>query len=97
MRAIYVHFCVLTAARNAAINYYRCLLRPPTIQGLDKVKAPMLLIWGTEDAALTTDLAIASQKYAEDIRVEFIEGASHFVALDAYEKVNELLCDFLSE
>lgn len=61
------------------------------------VKSPLLIIWGTKDTALISDLAVVSQKYASDSRLEFIEGASHFVNVDAYEKVNDLMYEFLSE
>lgn len=72
------------------------MLSPPTVRGQGKVTAPTILIWGTNDQALTKELATGSLKYAENIQLEFIEGASHFVNVDAYERVNELIYDFLS-
>jgi len=55
----------------------------------------MLLVWGTADLFLTKALAMTSPKYAENISIKFVEGASHWVQQDEPEIVNQYISEFL--
>jgi pimeloyl-ACP methyl ester carboxylesterase len=87
-------------ALTAGLNWYRANLhprmelrqRPP----LPPVDADVLGLWSTRDHYLTEDRMIASGEHvAGEWRYERIEDASHWMQLDAPERVNELVLDFL--
>jgi len=74
----------------AAVNYYRNVFganaayqRRIGMRRSNPLPMPVLIVWGTEDAALGKGLASASAAYCRDARVEMIEGASHWVQQDA--------------
>ena len=62
----------------------------------DRIEAPVLVIWGEEDPFLAPHLAAPPRSVVANARVERVPGASHDVMLDAPERVNALLLDFLS-
>jgi pimeloyl-ACP methyl ester carboxylesterase len=69
-------------------------MAPPTV--MPDVQAPTLGIWSSGDLYLTEDRMRRSGDYvAGPWRYERIEGASHWLQLDAPERVNELLLEFL--
>ncbi|CAB3402880.1 unnamed protein product [Caenorhabditis bovis] len=78
------------------INYYRNMFDPTMLNGKEEIlKMPVLIIWGTEDGALGKELAHLSLKNLENGKVEYIEGASHWVQQDAPLTVNKLMREFL--
>ncbi|MFC6757304.1 alpha/beta fold hydrolase [Halomicroarcula sp. GCM10025894] len=90
-------------ARTAALNYYRALARRNALLTLTQggvgdlpVRAPTLLIWGEQDAALDVSLTEGLQEWVPDIRVERLPDASHWVQFDAPERVSELLLEHLA-
>jgi pimeloyl-ACP methyl ester carboxylesterase len=87
-------------ALTAGLNWYRANLaphlelqeRPP----VPSVVAPTLGLWSTGDVFLTEDGMRHSAEYVTGPwRYERIEDASHWMQLDAPERVNELLVSFL--
>ena len=88
-----------TEATSPPLNYYRAVMRyrPSKIKSGNKmVQAPTLIIWGTGDTALGKPLAEMSLKYCQDGRVQYIEGASHWVQQEEPQKVNEFITKFLA-
>ncbi|XP_067933533.1 epoxide hydrolase 4-like [Watersipora subatra] len=86
-------------ARNSAINYYRRnnMLSRDHFRGKKfKLECPVLLIWGTEDQALSLELAAKSANASDLITLEYVEGASHWVQQDNPEEVNRLMWEFLN-
>ena len=88
-------------ALTAGLNWYRANLhprgelrqRPP----LPPVGADVLGLWSSRDHYLTEDPMIASGEHvAGRWRYERIDDASHWMQLDAPERVNALLLEFLS-
>lgn len=59
------------------------------------MKPPVLVIWGTEDAALEKGMATLSMDQCDNGRVEFVEGASHWVQQDEPAVVNGHIRKFL--
>ncbi|MDP8970452.1 MAG: alpha/beta hydrolase [Actinomycetota bacterium] len=88
-------------ALTASLNWYRASLRPQSPPaappGLPPpVSAPVLAAWSSRDHYLTEDRMIASQRFvAGQWRYERIEGASHWIPLDAPDRLNELLLEWL--
>jgi pimeloyl-ACP methyl ester carboxylesterase len=83
-----------------ALNYYRANIGPQTWSGssspLPRVAAATMGIWSTEDMALTEPQMTDSAAYVEGTwRYERVDGVGHWLQLEAPDRVNELLVDFL--
>ncbi|HLM44759.1 MAG TPA: alpha/beta fold hydrolase [Myxococcaceae bacterium] len=98
------NFSTLEAAR-AAINYYRQGFRRTMsrrgmheMRSYPRIRAPFLLIWGEQDAALRKTLTKGLGRYFE-LRpvVHYLPEEGHFVPLEAPEKVAALLIEHFSE
>jgi pimeloyl-ACP methyl ester carboxylesterase len=87
-------------ALTASLNWYRANLSPRMpgpAPALPPVAAPTLGIWSTGDHYLDGERMKNSAGFVEGPwRYEEIPGASHWVPLDAPEKLNNLLLDWLS-
>jgi pimeloyl-ACP methyl ester carboxylesterase len=84
---------------NGPIHYYRAairaqLRRPPAYR---PVPAPTIVIWGEKDAFLGKEMARPDPRWVPNARVEMLPEASHWVQLDAPERVNELLLEHLRD
>ena len=63
---------------------------------LPPVRAPTLGIWSTNDHYLDGERMEKSGAYVQaPWRYEVIEGASHWIPLDAPDRLNQLLLDWL--
>jgi pimeloyl-ACP methyl ester carboxylesterase len=87
-------------ALTAGLNWYRANLAPQLALDpgppLPPVQAPTLGLWSSGDHYLTEDGMLRSAEHvAGDWRYERIEGADHWLQLDATARVNELLLEFL--
>jgi pimeloyl-ACP methyl ester carboxylesterase len=87
-------------ALTAGLNWYRANLAPrrelEPARPVPAVAAPTLGLWSSGDNYLTEDGMLRSADHVSGPwRYERIEGASHWMQLDAPEKVNELLLEFL--
>jgi pimeloyl-ACP methyl ester carboxylesterase len=88
-------------ALTAALGWYRANLHPARQleprPALPPIAAPTLGIWSTGDDYLTEEPMLRSADHVTGPwRYERVEGASHWLQLDAPERVNELLVDFLA-
>jgi pimeloyl-ACP methyl ester carboxylesterase len=85
-------------AATAAIHYYRALFRRNPFalpRQIRPIEAPTLLIWGEYDRYLGLDLIQGLEPWVPNLRIAAIAEASHWVQLDAPERVNRLIIDFL--
>jgi pimeloyl-ACP methyl ester carboxylesterase len=87
-------------ALTASLNWYRANLAPrmpeppPT---LPPVESPTLGIWSTNDHYLDGERMRMSGRFIKGPwRYEQIEGASHWIPLDAAERLNQLLIEWLA-
>jgi len=85
------------SAMTSMINWYRALRIRPSRRASRRVRVPTLLIWGEGDIALSRELAQLSIDYCENGRLVYMARATHWVQHDEYEKVNQLLVDFLTD
>lgn len=84
------------ASTTAALNYYRAYLRRRGLASqLRPIDAPTQVIWGTGDRYLGLDYASPPSRWVWDVRVEYLEGYSHWVQVDAAAEVNQRLLGFL--
>jgi len=94
----YVEAIARPGALTATLNYYRALLRKPgeTRALLQRVEAPVLVIWGERDRFLSRRLAEPPHLWVPNlVRLKRLPDASHWVAEDRPLEVNTLLLDFL--
>jgi pimeloyl-ACP methyl ester carboxylesterase len=87
-------------ALTASLGWYRANAHPRSLVGepsqLPPVTRPVLGIWSDGDPALTERQMVTSKDHVGGPwRYEKIEGAGHWMQLDAPDKVNGLLLDFL--
>ena len=87
-------------ALTASLGWYRANAHPRSLIGaapqLPPVAVPVLGIWSTGDPALTERQMTDSKNYVDGSwRYEKIEGAGHWMQLDAPDKVNGLVLEFL--
>lgn len=95
--ARYVEAAAQPGALTGGMNYYRALIRHPQAAGpLQRIDAPVLVIWGERDRYLGPELAEPSSRWVPNCRVERLPDASHWVQADAAERVNALLVRFLA-
>jgi pimeloyl-ACP methyl ester carboxylesterase len=88
-------------ALTAALNWYRANSAPKRqLQerpGFPSVTVPTLGIWSSgDDYLLEPPMANSGEHVEGEWRYERIEGASHWMQLDAPERLNALLLDFLA-
>ena len=87
-------------ALTAALNWYRANVRPERElrprRPFPAVTAPTLGVWSSGDEYLTERQMVASAEHVTGgWRYERVEGAGHWMQLDAPERTNELLLEFL--
>jgi pimeloyl-ACP methyl ester carboxylesterase len=95
----YISDLAREGALTASLNWYRANLAP-TMPGppppLPPVEAPTLGIWSTRDHYLDGERMKESYRFVKGPwRYEEIEGASHWIPLDAPERLNGLLAEWL--
>jgi len=85
-------------ALRGPIHYYRANLRYliPLQYPSKKVQVPSLMVWGTNDAALSVKLADMTGDCVEDYRVRLVHGASHWVQQEEPEEVNKYIRQFVT-
>jgi pimeloyl-ACP methyl ester carboxylesterase len=85
-----------TGDGSSMIAWYRAAMQV-RVQKLPspRITVPTLLIWGVNDIALEREMADLSMDLCDDGRVTYLEDASHWVHLDAPDRVNTLIGDFL--
>ncbi|SEH10875.1 Pimeloyl-ACP methyl ester carboxylesterase [Natronorubrum sediminis] len=84
-------------ALTSMLNWYRAALRYPP--GLDRepVSPPTLVVWGTDDVALTTALAIDADLRCETSRLELWPETSHWVQHERPERLNTHLLEWFDD
>jgi pimeloyl-ACP methyl ester carboxylesterase len=88
-------------ALTAGLNWYRANVGPESLvappPALPPIAAPTLGVWSNGDLALTERQMLDSAAYVDGPwRYERIDGAGHWMQLEATDELNALLVDFLS-
>jgi pimeloyl-ACP methyl ester carboxylesterase len=96
----YVEDLARPGALTAALNWYRANVAPqaeaPAFGDLPRVQAPTLGVWSTGDNHLVeAGMTRSAEQVAGPWRYERIEGAGHWISLDAPDRLNGLLREFL--
>lgn len=94
----YKHTFSQPGALTPPINYYRANIKnlgEKRKKEEEKIAIPTLMIWGNQDFALSTDLVKASTKYCDNLKIEIVEGARHWVHHEEPNLVNNYIENFL--
>ncbi len=92
----YVEALGTPQALGAALNWYRAA-SVADAEGLGPITTPTLYVWSTDDLALGREAAEATAQCVEGpYRFAVIEGASHWIAEQAPDRLNQLLLDHIS-
>jgi pimeloyl-ACP methyl ester carboxylesterase len=88
-------------ALTASLGIYRANVPPESLvtkpRKLPPVTAPAMGVWSSGDIALTEASMVNSARFvAGPWRYERVEGAGHWLQLDAPDQVDALLLDFLT-
>lgn len=82
---------------TAALNWYRANFTPRRFANLPPASRPMMGVWSSEDAALTeAQMANSSRHVTGPWRYERLDGVNHWIPLDAPQRLDPLLLDFLT-
>ncbi len=81
---------------TAALNYYRANLSIVLPKDYPKLEVPVLGIWSSEDAFLIEKQMLDSKEFVSHMQYKRIDGANHWLQLDAPEKLNSILIEYLS-
>ncbi len=87
-------------AMTAMLNWYRATGRKPSSGNLSsggsiRVTMPTLLVWGTKDIALGSEMAQPSIDLCDDGRLITFNDAGHWIAHEKPNEVNALMAEFL--
>ncbi|MEO7110012.1 MAG: alpha/beta fold hydrolase [Polyangiaceae bacterium] len=82
-------------AARAMINYYRASARYG-LPRLPKVKAPTLVLWGEQDVALSPKLLEHLDEHVDNLKIEMLPTASHWVIEDAPDEVHAAIRSFFA-
>jgi pimeloyl-ACP methyl ester carboxylesterase len=82
------------------LNYYRANITPESWVGptpeIPRVQAPTMGLWSSNDMALMeTQMIDSGKSVSGPWRYERLEGPGHWIPLEAPDRVNQLLLDFL--
>jgi pimeloyl-ACP methyl ester carboxylesterase len=94
-------------AVKAMLNWYRAMVRPllrrernPLRERIRQnlpLRMPVLMLWGENDVALTTDSARDSIDMCENGELIFFPNATHWLQHDEADSVNQMIHDFITE
>ncbi|HZS47205.1 MAG TPA: alpha/beta hydrolase [Blastocatellia bacterium] len=96
----YVEAISQKGALESAINYYRAAFRAGLsgkLKKWPKIESPVMVIWGDRDRYLGNDLANPGTEFVSDLRLEWVPDSSHWVQVDAADRVNDLILQFIKK
>ena len=95
----YVEAWSQPGAINAGLDYYRASVKNTfTTGGWDgSIIVPTLVMHGMKDIALTPKILNGLEDYVKDLKIVKIENATHWVMIDAPEKVNSSIKKFIGD
>ncbi len=83
---------------TAGLNWYRANALKILFGDFPNAKVPVLGIWSTGDRFLSQDQMKNSGRFVDgDWRYEKLEGSSHWIPLDAADRLNTILLDYLGQ
>ncbi len=82
---------------TAMLNYYRALRERKTGGEPARLAPPTLILWAGDDAFLERNVAEAGLALCDAGKLEFVEGASHWLHIEQPERINARILEWLGE
>ena len=82
---------------TAMLNYYRALRERRSGDAPARLAPPTLILWADDDRFLERHVAEAGLALCDDGRLEFVEGASHWLHIERPDLINARITAFLAE
>ena len=90
----------IVEALTCPINYYRAMVlytRTDPVPDSNRVRAPTLVVWGKEDAALRAEIAeLMCTKHCDDYSIRYIDRCTHWIQQERPETMNKFMRQFLN-
>ena len=80
---------------TAMLNYYRALRRRPSDGKPARLAPPTLILWAGDHLFLERHVAEAGLTLCDDGRLEFVEGANHWLHLEQPKRITDRVLTFL--
>jgi pimeloyl-ACP methyl ester carboxylesterase len=80
---------------TAMLNYYRALRQRLHGEKPARLAPPTLILWAGDDLFLERNVAEAGLALCDDGKLEFVEGASHWLHIEMPEKINARVIEWL--
>lgn len=86
-------------AYTSMINWYRAFARYKNrgSSSKDKIKVPVLILWGVKDAFLQKEMGEKSVDYCQNGQLEQLPDATHWLHHEKSAQVNQLILNFISD
>lgn len=81
----------------AMLNYYRALRERPKAKEPARIAPQTLILWAGEDLFLERHVAEAGLALCDNGKLEFVEGASHWLHIERAEQINARIIDWLAK
>jgi len=82
---------------TAALNWYRANILPMAFRRFERCRVPVMGLWSTRDVALAESQMTGSAEYVDGPwRYERFEDLSHWIPLEAPERLSRLLLEFVA-
>jgi pimeloyl-ACP methyl ester carboxylesterase len=97
-RVIYEEALSQPNALTSALNYYRAAVRSlwhGEHKEISRITMSTLVLWGQRDAALVPELLDGLEQHVDDLTVIRFPDVGHWVHIDAAQRVNAELLNFL--
>jgi pimeloyl-ACP methyl ester carboxylesterase len=87
-----------TAGKNLKAHRARMVASPPDPihESLSRLDTPVLLLWGLDDEAVSPEQGLTLLRAMRTAEMHLLHRCGHWPQIDRAERVNELVCDFLS-
>ena len=82
---------------TAMLNYYRAIRRHPRAEKPARLTPATLVLWGADDLFLEAHIAEASVALCDNGKLEFVEGASHWLHIEQPGRINSRILDWLAD
>jgi len=93
---IYKYNMSKPGAVTGGLNYYRCV-RYFEDEFLPQIKAPTMVLWGTEDGFLASNVNKELGKHVENLDFREVPNCSHWIQCEKPQEVNRALEEFLQK
>lgn len=79
------------------LNFYRAALSYRTTDTVSsEINVPTLIIWGSCDTVMDTEMAEMNRKYIPNMKLKYICNAGHWPHIDTPSEVNSAIREFLN-